>query len=270
VNSLAKQLSIGLLVVVGIALIAYQTSLVKWTKSSADLQRPVIATVLNLSGEVRTKPNQVTESSAVSEGGKIFDLDTLEVSALSTAKIRFSSGLVIDVLADSTLFFESGESIFVTFRKGDYRVASKGQGGEKVLFVKDGAVVDPLGRTPQKPIVVTTEPKATPEKPLPQFPEAPAPADSLSDEYISSIMVSQKNFLNKCYASFLKENPNNTGELFLSFTITQTGNVRQVRVLKSSINDTRLQKCASDVVERTTFKNFAGDPIVVNYPIFFE
>ena len=94
--------------------------------------------------------------------------------------------------------------------------------------------------------------------------------ETLSDEYISQIVNSQKPFFNRCYAQHLRLNPDSRGQIHLAFTIDILGRVSTVSMIQSTLSDPQLEKCTMAVIERCKFKAFDGDPIVVNYPINFE
>lgn len=94
--------------------------------------------------------------------------------------------------------------------------------------------------------------------------------ETLPESYIVEIVKKQKPFFNRCYAQHLRLNPEAEGRIDFSFTISPKGDVIDVRVLRATINDPRLHRCSINVIERAKFKAFNGDPVVVNYPFYFE
>lgn len=94
--------------------------------------------------------------------------------------------------------------------------------------------------------------------------------ETLPESYIVDMIKKQKPFFNRCYAQHIRLNPEAQGRIDFSFTINPKGKVIDVRILRATINDPRLQQCSMSVIERSTFRAFNGDPIVVNYPIYFE
>lgn len=94
--------------------------------------------------------------------------------------------------------------------------------------------------------------------------------ETLPESYIVGIIKKQKPFFNRCYAQHLRLNPEAEGRIDFSFTINPKGDVIDVRVLRATINDPRLHRCSINVIERAKFKAFNGDPVVVNYPFYFE
>ena len=157
----------------------------------------------------------------------------------------------------------------------------------QLLLSNDNGIQDAAGRTlPKAPIVVSMKEPPKPPAPPPPIktekieeivskvekakPVAKKPRESLPDDYIAQIIQRQTPFFNRCYAEHLRLNPNARGRINLAFTIASSGGVTSVRLLGSTLKDPRLEQCTMSVVERTRFRKFDGDPVVVNYPINFE
>lgn len=280
---------IAVILVVGVALIVFQKSLVKlFVGPSKNLA--VLAHLENVSGEAFVKSADSNAEISVGKGDAIHDQDMVSFGGI--ARIRFNSGLSVEVDAHSQLFFEVSDGIFVTIKSGNYRVAKTGSAEEKILFIRDGIVEDPNGRPAQTPLAIVAESgtEKNTEKSVEKNPEMPAPessaeasenpivdeekslkaSDTLSDEQISRIMMGQRSYFRKCYTQHLKTNPSATGQMYFSFVIAPQGSIGQIRPLKTTIPDTDLERCVTSVIERIRFASFKGDPIVVNYPIFFQ
>lgn len=90
------------------------------------------------------------------------------------------------------------------------------------------------------------------------------------DNYVESILNQQKAFFKKCYVRYLKDNIESKGSLLLSFNIIPPGRVSEIAVLGGSLKDAKLHKCTKEVVERVSFRHFAGPPTKVFYPIEFH
>lgn len=94
--------------------------------------------------------------------------------------------------------------------------------------------------------------------------------ETLPESHIVDVIQKQKAFFNRCYAQHLRLNPEAEGRIDFSFTIHPNGKVVDVRVLRATIKDTQLQRCSMSVIERAEFRRFNGDPMVINYPFYFE
>lgn len=256
--------------------------------------RPIIATLDESEGQVNYKlPKTLVYKKVKPELG-LRNQDTLVTGADGKAVVSFTSGFKLEVAPNSVIVIEqpqAGEdgAIRVTFLRGDFKVLNTGTSGKLVLS-KDNVVQDAAGRAPPKtPVLVSLKP--TPKvEPLPppqqtiktevieeikkvvEKPKAAPkkPRETLPDEYIAKVIKEQTRFFTRCYAEHLRLNPNAKGRINLTFTIIPTGAVSSVRLLSSSLKDPRLEQCTMSAVERTRFRKFDGDPIIINYPINFE
>lgn len=255
--------------------------------------RKVIATLESFDGSVNYKKPKTLRFRKVRPELALRDQDTLVTADGATAILTFEGGYKLEVEPNSIVVIEEpqvGEdgSVRVTFLRGDYRVIDTGSISGKLLIAKDQNVIDAAGRpAPPKPLqIAMREPEKPPPPPPPPIksevveelkkeikkaPVAPPKKrETLPDEYITSIVKRETPSFNRCYAQHLRLNPNARGRINLSFTIANTGRVTTVRLLGSTFKDARLEQCVMAVVERTRFRTYEGDPVIVNYPINFE
>lgn len=288
-----QRISLIALLLIGIFLITFQEKISKGLGSifeDAD-KRPIIATLTSYKGKVRYKIPKSLHYNNVSENLKLKDQDTITTDTDSTARIVFDFGFELEINPNSLIIVEKPKisesgAIQITFLRGDYKILNAGTGeGGKVVVSKNNKFQDIAGRTPLKPIKISIDDtiKVEPEKiePLEKEKEfivkehaSPKPKrkpkESLSDEYIASVVNNQKPFFNRCYAQHLRLNPDSHGQISLSFTIDASGKVSQVSLINSTMNDIQLDRCTVAVIERCRFRPYDGDPVVVNYPINFE
>jgi hypothetical protein len=295
-----KNVLLVLLLSLGFAVIFFHNNIVEWidTALSPADTRETIATIQSLDGKVRYKTAKSLRYKNADKHQNLKNQDTVTTDANSHAKISFVSGFEIQVEPNSLIVIENPKKddqgrIQITFLKGDFKVLKTGSPNQ-VIVSKDKKFQDLAGRIPQKPIQIDLTPAAiTPEKleeaktpkiEVEKFEEkkkvlaikekkpepAKKPRETLSDEYISQIVNSQKPFFNRCYAQHLRLNPDSRGQIHLAFTIDVRGRVSTVSLIQSTLSDPQLEKCTMSVIERCRFKAFDGDPIIVNYPINFE
>ncbi len=287
---MSQKLILGILLIIGILLIVFQenvTENLRHVFADKD-ERPVIATLTTYSGKVRFKVPKSLRYDNVKENLKLKDQDTVSTDANSTARIVFDFGFELQVNPNSIIVIEKPKisesgAVQITFLRGDYQVVSKGASG-KVVVSKDKKFQDIAGRPPLEPIKISvqeTKEKVDSqkleekEKPV-MVQERPKPKpkkkqkESLSEEYIASVVNNQKPFFTRCYAQHLRLNPDSHGQISLSFTVESTGKVTNVILINSTMNDTQLDRCTVSVVERCRFRPYEGDPVVVNYPINFD
>lgn len=296
-----KNISLILLLLLGLAVIVYHEAIVEKIDESLSPKdtRETIATIKELDGKVRFKAAKTLKYKNAKDDQELKNQDTITTDENSRAKIAFATGFEIQVEPNSLIVIENPKKdeqgrIQITFLRGDFKVIKAGAPNQ-VIVSKDKKFQDLAGRTPQKPIEIDLTPQAlipdTPQaivkppkietekfeekkKVLVQKEKKPEPVkkprETLSDEYISQVVNSQKPFFNRCYAQHLRLNPDSRGQIHLAFTIDIQGKVASVSMIQSTLSDPQLEKCTMSVIERCRFKPFDGDPIVVNYPINFE
>ena len=266
-----RQLLFGVCFLLGLSLIIFHTNIIRFFNGPKE-ERAVLAEVSKIEGAAEVKNFSQNVVMAAS-GTTLHDQDTLTVSGGNPVRVKFNDGLEVEVEGGSIAFFENTDrGIFVNLRAGNFKGIAKGSGKEKVLFVKDGAVLDTLGRNIMQPPLKVEEP--TPQNPqvgekTEKVPETFS-VDTLTDTQIGNSMANLRQPLLRCYAGQLKGNPKSKGEVYMSFTIERSGKVNLVKVLQDSFKDDQMTKCVTDVVARAHFDSFNGEPIVVNYPIYFE
>ncbi len=294
-----KNILLILLLVLGVGVIIYHEKIVEGIDHllSPKDTRQTIAVIKSLEGRVRVKPAKTLRYKNAAQDQDLKEQDTLTTDANSRTKLAFLSGFEIQVEPNSLIVIENPKKdaqgrIQITFLKGDFKVLKTGSPNQ-VIVSKDKKFQDLAGRTPQKPIAIDlTPPTLIPDKPedikTPVIeavrldekkkvleetrppPPPKKPKETLSDDYISQVVMSQKPFFNRCYAQHLRLNPDSRGQIHLAFTINTQGRVSSVSLIQSSLMDPQLEKCTMSVIERCRFRAFDGDPIVVNYPINFE
>lgn len=77
-------------------------------------------------------------------------------------------------------------------------------------------------------------------------------------EVIDAIINQNKASVEYCYQSQLKLNPNLRGDIFLSFDILPNGKVGAVKILSSSMNNSKVEKCIIKSIRRWSFPRQTG------------
>ncbi len=77
-------------------------------------------------------------------------------------------------------------------------------------------------------------------------------------EVIDAIINQNKASVEYCYQSQLKLNPNLRGDIFLSFDILANGKVGGVKILSSTLNDSKVENCIVRSVRRWSFPKQTG------------
>jgi TonB family protein len=75
-------------------------------------------------------------------------------------------------------------------------------------------------------------------------------SESRSSDAISEVVNRHNSSIQYCYQRELKENPDLKGKLAIRFTITPDGKVKNVNVISSTLNNTRVERCVVSRISR--------------------
>ncbi|MCM2280726.1 MAG: AgmX/PglI C-terminal domain-containing protein [Bdellovibrionaceae bacterium] len=96
---------------------------------------------------------------------------------------------------------------------------------------------------------------------------------TLSNEDIQRVLSAQSSRFQRCFVDHMKRKGSTSakGSLAVAFIIRTNGKVDSQRIVNSPFDDTLFHNCVLEVIDRTPFPDFEGDPIRVNdYPLHFE
>jgi len=260
------------LLVVGAALVLFHQPIIQMIESISQPRdsRPSVGSIEDIAGDTDIRMPDSLNPEPAKKGQAVRHQDTITTGNGARAIVRLKGGLAIELEPETSLVFELIDHTLITVQRGNFKIIEKGSVGHEVVILKDGVLQDPEGRTiPAANLLKADAGDAEPEASTAPTPP-PDDGSTLSDAYISSVVQSKKGFMNRCYAQALRNNPGLSGQIHLTFSIAPNGDVSSLKVLKSTINDGDLQKCVLSVLERARFRSFTGDPVVVNYPIYFE
>lgn len=95
-------------------------------------------------------------------------------------------------------------------------------------------------------------------------------SSTLQNEEIDQVMLRHQNLFQRCWTQRLKETPSLSGHVLLQFEITTRGKTQNAKVAETDIKDETMLQCLASVVDRITFHEFKGSPIVLTFPLSFE
>ncbi|MCC2677465.1 MAG: putative lipoprotein LipL45 [Pseudobdellovibrio sp.] len=220
------------------------------------------ARLIERTGVVKLQNNEMSAEISINSNYKIEALDVLRTEPGSEAVIEFNGGgqfrisekseVVVDQLDNGNplVVVRSGEVFVEKFGKSPgFWIRSEGQ----LYSASDFVVLD------RKNASRLMDPLPS-QKGLAQITQAE----------IEVILNSKKNDFFKCFGQLIQKSPQATGQVLISFTIERQGLPSKVEVSKSDINDPHFKNCLSEVVARTRFRSFTGDPIATVFPLKFE
>ena len=198
------------------------------------------------------------------QGLNLRHLDIIKTSALSEAVILFAKNDgEIRLQENSEVLIEQLEdkSILVTVRMGDILIESFGK-GSAFWIRKDGrqmtAMDYALSNEKNSEILRQKGQKITVDN------------NVLQQAKIEEILNSKKSDFFRCYGQLIQKTEQAHGQVLISFEISTFGKVTKVEINRSDIDDQSFKSCLSEVVSRTQFPKFSGQPITTVFPLKFD
>jgi len=264
----------GIVVVAALVALLSESKIEEWWqhRNLKSDHRPIIGHIEKAQGDVKfRKPESLTSINAIA-GMNLHSDDSVITDEGQSVVISFNSGLKVELEPHSVVVItDTGPEML--FLKGHVKILNEVPGitlPPEALNKEEAKAEKPEERPPEAmPVMATNENRASAPKPV-NRPKKVNEKISLPDAYITAVIRNQKTFLNRCYAQHLRQDPDTQGRIETSLTIESDGNVSTARVIGSSIADPQLQQCIVSTLQRAKFKSFAGDPIIVTYPINFD
>lgn len=81
-------------------------------------------------------------------------------------------------------------------------------------------------------------------------------SESRDPDKVSAVVNSHNNAIQSCYQRELKRNPDLKGKLVVRFTIDPTGRVKDVKIIRSTLNNPHIERCVLNRIRR--WKDFGA------------
>lgn len=192
------------------------------------------------------------------------------------------------LFARDILRTDEGADVLVQWsNEGQFRVSEKSEvlidtleNGQPLVVVRSGeVVVEKFGRSPsfwvrkEGQLLSAVDFALADRKNISKLKEPIPEKDDksqLTQFEIESVLNAKKTDFFKCYGQALQKNAQARGQVLISFTIEKQGQTAQIEISKSEISDNNFNSCIMEVVARTQFKAFSGQPVTTVFPIRFE
>lgn len=274
-------------------------------KIESTLSQPPLANIASQEGGVFVRRTGTADFIFAKQNTQILHQDQIKTERLSSTRIHFESGWVIELKENSLISLEfyrpesSTSPVLVTFIRGKYRLMEAGtagllfitqnrktsapkSSGENILTQQNAELPNSTLQNLAKPNAnnVSSNVKSTIQSPpilqTQKMPEKISDAqkkqndETLSNDYIQKILSAQTASLQHCQLNSIKDHSKSEGLLLISLTISQNGRVSKTQVLQNESNNPDLASCVSSVISRLQFKSFTGLAISLTYPIHFK
>ncbi len=241
-------------------------------------------------GEVQVRKPNTDEFVAAKIDDSILSTETARTGPDSKATFEILGGAAFDLSESSRALFEkqSNGKTRVTLLDGRMRfkgtgdlgfveVARQGQiiSQDEVKHSEISASVQVIASGTVSKLIVPTQSEVAEqsEDELASEPLSAEGRNTISQDEILNVLSIRLGQFKKCYLSLIQrvKNEKIKANVLISFMILPNGNVEDSRVWKSNVSDRLFLGCLSEVVARTRFKPFKGDPIRVDeFPLDFE
>ena len=183
---------------------------------------------------------------------------------------------------------EAGADALIEFQNGgQVRVAEKSEvvidlldNGTPQVIVKSGEIsVEKFGKSPgfwirtEGQLYSATDYVLIDRKASAKLTEAiptQTGSEQISQVEIETVLNSKKGDFFKCFGQLIQKYPQAAGQVLISFTIERQGLASKVEISKSDIADPHFKSCLGEVVARTRFRAFTGNPVATVFPLKFE
>jgi hypothetical protein len=263
-----------------------------------------VGEVLEVSGEVTHRLPRSINIEPFKAPTELHHLELIMTGKNSKALLKLDEGTEIKLEENSSLVVEfdssKEETLMATLLAGEVTRIIPGKAGALRLFrngreigfaketklpVIDGRQGDEPGAEEANRLIVAPTPdelaSLTPQATPSPRPKNSAPSrvsDTLSDDEIRKYMHAQNGYFQRCFLTFLNRtghsqeaSPTKKGVVVFSFTIQPGGKTSDVSIVKTEFKDEVLNNCLIDVIGRTPFRAFDGEPIAIaEFPIALE
>ena len=222
-----------------------------------------IANLIEKAGTVKFLNNEIETEAEIKTKNFNFDaLDVIRTAAASEALIEFKNGSQFRLAEKSEVvldLLDNGQPL-VVIRTGEIYVEKFGD--------DTGFWIRSEGQLYSASDYVLVEKKSG-SKLKDSMPEQKN-REQLSQVEIESALNAKRADFFKCYGQLIQRQPQAHGEVLLSFTVERSGQTSKIEISKSNIEDATFKDCLSEVVSRTKFRQFVGNPIATVFPLKFE
>lgn len=264
-NSMSRlQIWISTLILLGLALVGGAYFL---GQSENSIEKNVLAKIEYESGLVSILKSGLGQKVSLKKSAPMGLNQSIETGADGFAVLIFDSAYRVRVIENSlvTMAIEN-ETPLIVVKRGDVQIVNHGRPGSLIIS-KNGK------RIPAENFEMPTDNDSAPvaaSEPAAVAKNNETPVTSLTQDYVQNVLRTNKTNFYKCYTQLLQKTPGVSGQTNLSFTIENSGKVRNPGIVASNIQDSNFKACLLDALSRLEFKSFNGEVITTTFPLKFE
>lgn len=232
----------------------------EYRQSSSSLQG-TIAKLDDISGRLNLNDRVRITSQSPANEKVIKNLDTISTEENSDVLLVFKNGAQVRLLENSSVSVSrDADQVVLTLHQGEIQFEEFNQENQPLLVSKNNK------RYTAREFEAEFTKKAEVNRSRDE--------KTLTQNSIQATLNAHKQDFYRCYLKALQKTPGLTGQATMQFQIERSG-----KVLKPKLNlqmnlqneeNKELETCLVEVLSRTQFKSFIGEPITATFPLRFE
>jgi hypothetical protein len=255
----------------------------------------VLAEVVKTTGPVFIRPGPAGQFRPLRVGESLLPKDEVKTEREGRLLIRSTTGYELELTPETQMTLDhwtqnNGPQYFSVAR-GSFQLVKSGQAG-RLFIMSEGRMYAPE----KAPVLykdsfsiqlnsshTTTSsaggPAVNPPAPQPIINRRGQPmpdkglaeeSTTLSNSYIESVLIGRAPLFRRCQLTSVRDKGNSSGLVTVAFRVLNDGRTDQARVVSSTLLNAALEACVVDVLSRTQFKAFTGEPLYLSYPLRFQ
>lgn len=279
----------------GLIAIAIAFGLFRYLGSSSPLAIPEglkpIGEITAISGSVEHRwPSRVEFLPVAKSGGVLHIGELVRTNVNSQAVIALNNGTQLKIAADSQFVAEADATregairgtivsgnveitkpgtSFALYREG--KEVTQGRRIETIVIPSSDPSAQSLA-TPNEPVVTAMTPAevSTPTPPsTPSSTDQPVETGSLTNDEIRKSFAKNAGFFQRCYLSHLsRKGMSGAHSVTVGFSIQPSGKITGTKIVRSDFDDSTLNNCVVEAIERTSLRPFSGAAIeILEFPV---
>lgn len=230
-------------------------------KQSSSSPQGTIAKLDDISGTLNLNDRTRITSQSPTNTKVIKNLDTISTEENSDVLLVFKNGAQVRLFENSSMTVSrDADQVVLTLHQGEIQFEEFAQENQTLLVSKNNRRY--TAREFEAEFTKRVETSRNRDE------------KTLTQASIQSTLNSHKQDFYRCYLKALQQTPGLTGQATMQFQIERSG-----KVLKPKLNlqmnlqneqNQELETCLVEVLARTQFKSFVGEPITATFPLRFE
>lgn len=250
-----------------LGILIFIASLVMPTKKlTALLNTSALARVIEINGTATTQGLDEVDTADLKKETLIKNLDLIKTESDTEVTFLLSESQgEFRLLENAEALIEEVEPglVLITLRQGDLLVDHFGK-KPSFLIRKEGKQLSAMD------YALSHEKNVDQFRKKGQLLNTQRDSSTLTQLQVEEILSTKKSDFFRCYGQLIQKTEQAHGQVILSFEISNMGKITKIEITKSDIDEPQFKSCLSEVIARTQFPRFKGNPMTMVFPLKFE